>query len=202
MFFINEKEEVLTITPADFCDSPREYSISKFYTFMRRYSSPDTHKYSSFENFLKSYHCRIKFTGPDSLPEIQDFFLRKKILLVPVYAYIHSGICYSTTPFSCPWDSGLAGVIFCTFDDIRMIFDSKSIKNITKKILNEAKVILDKEVKRYNAYANGELYQYEICDKNGVTIDACSGYIGSDIMENGMYEDLPDWQPILDCYQS
>ncbi len=31
----------------------------------------------------------------------------------PIYRYEHGGIAYSLAPFSCPWDSGIAGYITC-----------------------------------------------------------------------------------------
>ena len=38
--------------------------------------------------------------------------------ITPVYMYDHSGLALSTTPFSCPWDSGQAGFMWITDPDI------------------------------------------------------------------------------------
>jgi len=39
---------------------------------------------------------------------------RSAVVFLPVYMYNHSGITISTHPFSCPWDSGQLGWIYCT----------------------------------------------------------------------------------------
>ena len=39
---------------------------------------------------------------------------RGDLIGLPVYAYVHSGETISTEPFSCPWDSGRSGWVYCT----------------------------------------------------------------------------------------
>ena len=46
-------------------------------------------------------------------------------VLMPVYAYIHSGMTISTEPFSCPWDSGQLGFAIVTKQAIRENFGTR-----------------------------------------------------------------------------
>ena len=59
--------------------------------------------------------CRYNFghetADRDTLLEISN---DPNNIVLPVYLYDHSGIRISTSPFSCPWDSGQVGVIYCT----------------------------------------------------------------------------------------
>lgn len=41
----------------------------------------------------------------------------KLFYALPLYLYDHSGITMSTTTFSCPWDSGRVGMIFCSHEE-------------------------------------------------------------------------------------
>jgi len=42
--------------------------------------------------------------------------LDKHYIMLPLYLYDHSGITMSTGKFSCPWDSGQVGWIYCTIE--------------------------------------------------------------------------------------
>ena len=66
----------------------------------------------------------------------------KGFTMLPLYLYDHSGITMSISPFSCPWDSGQVGWIYCTPDAISKNFGSLSKENIEKSIS-----ILEVEVK-------------------------------------------------------
>jgi len=46
----------------------------------------------------------------------------KQLIEYPVYAYVHSGVDLSLSPFSCPWDSGQSGVIFISRHDAKKTF--------------------------------------------------------------------------------
>ena len=42
---------------------------------------------------------------------------RGDLIGLPVYAYVHSGETIATTPFSCPFDSGRSGWVYCTLEE-------------------------------------------------------------------------------------
>lgn len=68
-----------------------------------------------------------------------------------VYLYDHSGITISLTPFSCPWDSGIVGVIYTTKKKCKEFgIHPKATKTIER--------LLDSEIKAYDRYLRGEIY--------------------------------------------
>ena len=93
-------------------------------------------------------------------------------ILKPVYAYIHSGMTISTSPFSCPWDSGQLGFAIVTKDELRKQY---GIKRITKKYIDRASKVIDGEVKELDRYIRGEVYSVSIYDGDEY-VDGCSGY--------------------------
>lgn len=140
-------------------DSPRDWDPldSKFYTWHRRYSSPDRHQISE-----PMYHLPADTIG------------------IKVWMYDHSGVTYAAAdhnPFHCPWDSGQVGWIFISRADARARLN---VKRLTKK--HEEKIIdqLKKEVEVYSEWASGEVYGYTVYDKEGNIIDSCGGFYGSD----------------------
>lgn len=97
----------------------------------------------------------------------------KVVVILPLYLYDHSGITISTTPFSCPWDSGQVGFIYVTRKDILKEF---SCKKITKDLKNRAVKILESEVECYDMYLRGDVYGYIIEDEQGNNIESCWGF--------------------------
>lgn len=141
-------------------DSPRTWeNIGTFFTFHNRYRSPDTPPHSD----------------PDIAARIAT---RQENICLPVWLYDHSGTCYraaESNPFHCPWDSGIAGFIYVSREDARKAFNVKRLTAATV-----AKVIdaLKGEVEAYSAWANGEVYAWQVENENGDVLDACGGYIG------------------------
>lgn len=90
-----------------------------------------------------------------------------------VYKYEHSGIAFSTTPFSCRFDSSLIGIIHVNKKDLRIEY---GIKCINQKSRDKANDILRYEVDTYSAWANGDVYAFTIEDENGNVEDSCGGF--------------------------
>lgn len=118
---------------------------------------------------------------------------REDWVCLPLYLYDHSGITISTSPFSCRWDSGQVGFIFCSTDTILKEYgntDPETLERVTK--------VLEGEVETYDQYLTGDVYgfkiiQLETCDKGHVHReheDSCCGFFGSDIKENGILDHL------------
>ena len=117
------------------------------------------------------YHRR--YPSPDPIVRPEPFIAKDEIGL-KVYGYDHGGIVYSTTPFSCPWDSGLAGVIFVSRAKARDWFGVKRLN--TQRVIDALKA----EVDVYSEYVNGEVYGYKVIGPDGEEIDSCWGFYGSD----------------------
>ena len=68
-----------------------------------------------------------------------------------LYLYDHSGISISSSPFSCPWDSGQVGVMYMEPKAFKENFDGDMEKAIKR---------LESEVEEYDAYLTGQCYGY------------------------------------------
>ena len=105
-----------------------------------------------------------------------------------IYGYSHSGLTISTTPFSCPWDSGILGFAIITKKDLR---NNYSIKRCTKKYIDYGNDIhIEGEIETLDQYIGGEVYYFNIENEDGVTEDSCGGFYGSDIKENGVLDHI------------
>lgn len=152
----------------DDCYSPRLMdNIGTFITWDRRYSSPDKNNWAD------------PFDWKDYIKELGE----ENIVFLPVYKYEHSGVIFSTTPFSCPWDSGQVGYIFATKDKV-IEAGFEDFSESTKKRVLEC---LKAEVKVYSDWASGECFGY-LKYKDGVCVDSCYGFIGNDHKESGLFE--------------
>ena len=87
---------------------------------------------------------------------------------VPVYAYDHSGISFSTGGYNDPWDSGQAGWAWV---------DAETVRNEFHGDKEKAREHLLGMVRTLDAYAQGECYGYEVYDAvSGECIDSCWGF--------------------------
>ena len=110
-------------------------------------------------------------------------------IVLPVYAYIHSGTALSTTPFSCPWDSGQCGFIYEDKEAIRKEF---GVKRISPKLRKRIENRMKSEIELFDQYINGEVYGFVIKDDEGEVVDSCWGFYGTDFDTNGMKDYLPE----------
>jgi hypothetical protein len=94
----------------------------------------------------------------------------------PVFAYIHSGYCFSLSPFSCRWDSGCCGYF--------------AVKRPSRggewKTQKAALKYLTALIKDLNRHVLGDYYGIKVSELvNGEwqEVDACWGYLGLDYAE-------------------
>lgn len=109
---------------------------------------------------------RTYFEGDEEEKET----LEKNYLVVPIYAYIHSGETISLAPFSCQWDSGIGFIAYL------------SRKKMAEEGLTEedAMRILEGEVKEYDSCLQGYVFYFCIENEDGDTEDSCGGFYGID----------------------
>ena len=164
-------------TDDELASNPREWdNLGHMICFHNGYDLGDKHdlKQTDFNNWeeLKKY--------------IEKEF--KPVAMLPLYLYEHSGITMNTTGFSCPWDSGQVGFIYCTEKDLEYMGSPR----------DKAEEILKAEVEIYNQYITDDVYSFcltelktcEHCDHTSKeVIDSCGGYFGSDFKENNLFED-------------
>jgi hypothetical protein len=95
----------------------------------------------------------------------------------PVYAYIHSSVTVSITPFGCRWDSGVLG--YCAVKRPSRGGEFKRRAAFRKALASYVKILDD--------YLQGECYGYSV-EVDGEEIDSCWGFIGSDHAESGLLD--------------
>lgn len=76
-------------------------------------------------------------------------------VIEPLYAYVHSGVCFGIGPFSCPWDSGMTGCI-----------------------VGPSKEAILGAVEMLNHFARGNCYRYSVKNEWGEVLDSCGGFWG------------------------
>jgi hypothetical protein len=113
------------------------------------------------------FHHRTQKCGDDqslTSESLEELEKRKDVVSLPVYMYDHSGVSFSTTPFSCRWDSGRIGVIYVEREKILKVY---GIKKVSKKLREKIENNLKNEIKAYSQWVNGEVFMYTIEDKEG-----------------------------------
>jgi hypothetical protein len=173
-------------------------NVGTMICFHRKYNLGDEHNYSNPQDVV------LALTGKDE-DELgrnpnDDLGDGSKYRLIwePLYLYDHSGITMSTSPFSCPWDSGQVGIIYATYDRIQLHHRTLFEENWTPPpdVLKTYEEILKAEVETYDQYLRGEIYGYRVyapdLDRDGDTDeeedeywneneeDSCWGFYGSD----------------------
>ena len=81
-----------------------------------------------------------------------------KYRLLPLFAYIHSGISLSTSRV-CQWDSSLVGLIFVSKE-----FEIDEQDRLANNLLSE-----------WNTYLIGDVWGYKILSKDDEQVDALCG---------------------------
>jgi hypothetical protein len=109
----------------------------------------------------------------------------------PVYAYQHSGITLSLTPFSCPWDSGQVGWIWVTEEGLR----EYGREDCSHDFLYD---LMKAEVEALDQYLQGDVYEVFVTDnETGEQTDYCGSFYTTDWNDNGMHDFLADINPEL-----
>ena len=129
----------------DDAGNPRKMfdNLGTLYTAHRRYR-PE----KEFDD-----HFDIDKVFDGRIGNFRESFLKEYIAL-PVYLYEHSGTTVSTSPFSCPWDSGFFGIIAVPLDKVRREYGWKSITAERRKRIEE---YLQGEIKTLDDNYTGEV---------------------------------------------
>lgn len=161
-----------------------------------QYSNSDYNPRNEFENLgtMISFHRRYELGDSNHGFKQEDYNswegLRKAmekmgyVVILPIYLYDHSGLSLSTSPFSCPWDSGQVGFIGVTREKLLKNFQ---VNKVTKQIHEKAAAILEGEVQTQNDYLSGEIYGYKTFE-DGEEVDSCWGFFGDNFSENGLFD--------------
>ena len=153
--------------------SPREAydNLGTLYTAHRNYR-PE----KEFDD-----HFDIDKVFDGRIGNFRESFLKEYVAL-PVYLYDHSGVTISTSPFSCPWDSGFFGIIAVPLDKVRKEFGWKQVTPGRRKRIEG---YLQGEIETLDDYYTGEVFGYRITteDDEANELDSCWGFYGTDSLQ-------------------
>ena len=144
---------------------------------------------------LRDWSHRLVNMDDDTEPSVVWEEIHKQFIILPLYLYDHGGITMRTSKFSCGWDSGQVGWIYC----------EKGKEGMTDEQLTN---YLEGEVETYDTFLRGEIYGFRAyklvtCKECGhieeEEVDLCWGFYGSDHVKSGLIEYLPDeFKALLD----
>jgi hypothetical protein len=121
--------------------------------------------------------------------EMDTLAKREDVIILPVYAYIHSGIALNTTGFSCPWDSGQSGFIYVEKEKVKKEW---KVSRVSAKLRNKVEEVLRGEVETFNQYLSGDVYGYRVFEKDEsgeeTEVDSCWGYYGEEYCKQAAEE--------------
>jgi hypothetical protein len=177
-------------------ESPREWcNISTMVCWHRRYKLGDEQPKADPQEWrlwLASNLVGGFNTYVENVPEkhVQAALDKHICVIMPLYLYDHSGITMSTSRFSCPWDSGQVGWIYCTWEKARQEYsgtDQEIEELVTKALIQEVEV--------YDQYLTGDVWYY-VCEQSEdgedwEDVDGCGGFYGRDLKRNGMMDHIP-----------
>lgn len=172
----------MTIVTDDCPENPREWdNLGTLTCWHRRYNLGDRHDFPN-PNAFRLHLADRKTTGnPDALRHA----INRHYVLLPVYMYDHSGLAFSTAPFSCPWDSGWLGYLWVPHQKIR---ENYGVKRVTGPIRAKAIAALKNELEVYEQYIQGDVYGYQIRNADGNELDSCYGFYGKESCEQAANE--------------
>lgn len=189
---INQTKKALKITIGQDTDSesPLDWNTSiKVAYCSNRYNLGNEHVPNFAEHMmdLLEYGDEYRLRMYDKHGDTKDLFdvllerLNKKgYVALPVYAYIHSGVVVATTPFSCPWDSGLSGFTYVKRTDYIKDFGTK--RNIKNSAIEEHLKI---NLNTFNEWLRGNVYRFLIEDEEtGDVLDSCGGFYSDEYAED------------------
>jgi len=183
----------LIIKTDDFGESPREWecNIGVIAYKHRRYTLGEEKIDDPIDFLLNLYGIEatnMPYTN-ETLKKLMGQASKYGYVLLPVYLFDHSGITISTTPFSCPWDSGQVGFIYTNLKRVQEM--GHNWKKWSEKRREQVREWLKGEIKIFDQYLRGDVYGF-IIEEDGEEIDSCWGFYGEDPRTNGMSDYVDD----------
>ena len=145
---LNYKNYTIVLEQDEYCESPNEWGDDMLFLLA---------KHREFD---------VSRRGVD-IDEIFDHIEETNVWewegyrLLPLFAYIHSGISLSTSRV-CQWDSSLVGLIFVSKE-----FEIDEQDRLVGNLLSE-----------WNTYLIGDVWGYKILSKDDEQVDALAGIYG------------------------
>lgn len=96
----------------------------------------------------------------------------KGYIVLPLSYYDHSGVSIYIGGKCDAWDSGRLGWYIVSKEKVRKEY---GVKRISPKLLKKVKYVMEAEIKTYNAYINGQVFNFTL-NHNGEEVDSCGGF--------------------------
>lgn len=127
--------------------------------------------------------------------ELREYVGEPLAALKPLYLFDHSGITISTSPFSCPWDSGQIGWVYIT-EAVAKKEWAPSSEYPTME--GWAEKVIDGEIKTFDFYVRGECYGYQVLEvtvEDDDQMEDIEPFLAKDVVAGSFYgaDELPDW---------
>lgn len=195
----------LQIIQDEIIESPRDWdNLGIMLCSHRRYDLGDkqvSHKHAALMDMADSLDINLILQDLEMYDEIYGdvetleewLNVKNDWVCLPLYLYDHSGITMSTSSFSCRWDSGQVGYIYCPTSKIIAEYG-----DTTPETLAKVTAVLESEVEIYDQYLTGDVYGFKLmkitkCDyghEHEEEIDSCWGFYGSDWKKNGIKDHI------------
>jgi hypothetical protein len=104
--------------------------------------------------------------------------LEKNYVILECFLHDHGGIMMSTGAFSCPWDSGPVGLIYCSMETARKEWGGGNASD--EEVRERAESYLKGEVSEYSSYLEGSVYGFVIRDDEGEELESVWGFYDMD----------------------
>lgn len=143
------------------------------------------------------YHSNSYELGDTNHTDIDEYNAmlrtakRQGDIIIPMFAYIHSGVCLSLASFHgrlpqghAEFDSGRAGTVIVRR---KVLLDNYGKTRMTEALRKRAYEIAESDITTLNQYFAGDVYGYVIDDE-----DSCWGYYGTEYC-------IDEAKSIVDC---
>ena len=193
-----KKNKIVSITKSVLSIENADNSKALRRVIIKRDSDPQNPR--EWDNLFK-LHSDCRYLASDNgaenpvvdygkSPEEAKF--KDGLFAIPLYAYVHSGIVLSLTPFNDRWDSGCAGFMYV---DKKHYCEEMGLKRFSAK---GAMKRAEAEVSDLNMYLTGDVYGFVVETRKEVyedweEEDSCWGFYGEEgikdmLCEAGAYE--------------
>lgn len=134
-------------------------------------------------------HLNISDKGALSPNDIEGF--HDDYLWKPFYCYAHSGVTISLNPFSCEWDSWMAGFIYISKEKALAELGKQEM---TPELEKKVHAWFAASIKQMDQYLTGDVWGYEcfeqLAEEEPRAVDSCWQFFGREELMRHLQEEF------------